>query len=435
MKRFCRALISILSVAAVLLCITATGFAHSGRTDGSGGHRDNKNKSGLGGYHYHCGGYPAHLHVSGYCPYRDVFPSKVSLSAGKTTLGMGETCAVSASVSPSNACSTSVSWTSSDPGVVRVNNGTLEAVGFGTATISASTFNNKTGTIKITVREITADTVTITGFDESEPTMYIGDTRTVAAELTPENVDNPSVVWTTSNADIATVDGGKIEALQAGSVTITATTSNGKTDDLDIHIQEVIAEKITITAPESLTIGDEALLGVSFSPANTTDRNIEWSSSDKSVATIDQEGKLSAVGVGDVTITAVQKDVRASVSIQVLPIAVEAVSISAEPDFGGKLKVGETVQLSAAVSPENATYPDVTWTVSAPEIATVDESGLVCAAAPGEVTVYARSADGVEAAIELKVPSRTAPVLLGGAGTMIAACAAGAILGNKKKRG
>ncbi len=43
--------------------------AHSGRTDSSGGHKDNKNKSGLGSYHYHCGGHPAHLHTNGVCPY------------------------------------------------------------------------------------------------------------------------------------------------------------------------------------------------------------------------------------------------------------------------------------------------------------------------------------------------------------------------------
>lgn len=46
-----------------------TTFAHSGRTDSNGGHRDNKNKSGLGSYHYHCGGHPAHLHTNGVCPY------------------------------------------------------------------------------------------------------------------------------------------------------------------------------------------------------------------------------------------------------------------------------------------------------------------------------------------------------------------------------
>ena len=49
--------------------VSTTAQAHSGRTDSSGGHKDNKNKSGLGSYHYHCGGYPAHLHKNGVCPY------------------------------------------------------------------------------------------------------------------------------------------------------------------------------------------------------------------------------------------------------------------------------------------------------------------------------------------------------------------------------
>ncbi len=52
-----------------MISVGSFSYAHSGRTDSSGGHRDNKNKSGLGSYHYHCGGYPAHLHNNGGCPY------------------------------------------------------------------------------------------------------------------------------------------------------------------------------------------------------------------------------------------------------------------------------------------------------------------------------------------------------------------------------
>ena len=59
----------VIIVILLLLCMPTINFAHSGRTDGSGGHRDNQNKSGLGSYHYHCGGYPAHLHDGGVCPY------------------------------------------------------------------------------------------------------------------------------------------------------------------------------------------------------------------------------------------------------------------------------------------------------------------------------------------------------------------------------
>jgi hypothetical protein len=60
-----------LLMALFIVCTPAQVNGHSGRTDGNGGHRDNKNKSGLGYYHYHCGGYPAHLHTNGVCPYSD----------------------------------------------------------------------------------------------------------------------------------------------------------------------------------------------------------------------------------------------------------------------------------------------------------------------------------------------------------------------------
>jgi len=79
-------IISILAVCLLLISIPFSVFAHSGRTDGSGGHKDNKNKSGLGYYHYHCGGYPAHLHKGGVCPYRSGSSSGASsYSTSNTT--------------------------------------------------------------------------------------------------------------------------------------------------------------------------------------------------------------------------------------------------------------------------------------------------------------------------------------------------------------
>ncbi len=64
---------------------TVTVQAHSGRTDSSGGHRDNKNKSGLGSYHYHCGGNPAHLHDKGVCPYENTAVKAKSSGTKKDT--------------------------------------------------------------------------------------------------------------------------------------------------------------------------------------------------------------------------------------------------------------------------------------------------------------------------------------------------------------
>lgn len=65
-----------------------TAEAHSGRTDSSGGHKDNKNKSGLGSYHYHCGGNPAHLHEGGVCPYSSEYSSSnASFSSSSSQSG------------------------------------------------------------------------------------------------------------------------------------------------------------------------------------------------------------------------------------------------------------------------------------------------------------------------------------------------------------
>ena len=69
MKNKLKSLSKILLLSTILLAIPTTLFAHSGRTDSSGGHKDKNNVSGLGSYHYHCGRHPAHLHEGGICPY------------------------------------------------------------------------------------------------------------------------------------------------------------------------------------------------------------------------------------------------------------------------------------------------------------------------------------------------------------------------------
>ena len=67
--KYKKLLFTSLTILIICLACIFNVLAHPGRTDGSGGHRDNNNSSGLGSYHYHCGGYPAHLHTGGVCPY------------------------------------------------------------------------------------------------------------------------------------------------------------------------------------------------------------------------------------------------------------------------------------------------------------------------------------------------------------------------------
>ena len=182
MKRNKRKIIINLLIAMSVISISINAYAHSGRTDANGGHRDNKNKSGLGSYHYHCGGYPAHLHTNGVCPY--------------------------SSSSKSNKNSSSSS--------------------------SNSNSNTKTTTTKPT-------TVAVTGIqiNENIETLEVGNNKILTATITPDNATDKSITWKSSDESIATISTtGELVAKKPGIVDITVASSNGKTSSIKINIKE-----------------------------------------------------------------------------------------------------------------------------------------------------------------------------------------------------
>ena len=144
----------LVSVTLAFIMCTGTAFAHSGRTDSSGGHRDNKNASGLGPYHYHCGGHPAHLHPNGVCPYASGYSgsgssytpgtpapdpnrNNVYLMHTMPQMTVGETFTAQA---VSNNTSAALTWSSSNSSVASVNSSTgqVTANGIGTALITVA---------------------------------------------------------------------------------------------------------------------------------------------------------------------------------------------------------------------------------------------------------------------------------------------------------
>ena len=112
-KRICSIILSI------ILLSTVPGAAHSGRTDSSGGHKDNKNKSGLGYYHYHCGGNPPHLHKNGSCPYSGESSSYQTTTAQKTVVATPKAMIPNFSVKING---TEINNTSSEYPVLNYNN-------------------------------------------------------------------------------------------------------------------------------------------------------------------------------------------------------------------------------------------------------------------------------------------------------------------------
>lgn len=384
------------------ICCTITTFAHSGRTDGSGGHKDNKNKSGLGSYHYHCGGYPAHLHRGGYCPYTDVFPSSVSITVGKKVLGIGEKTDISGAVYPANSCNTNITWDCSDSSVIKLKNGTIEAVGYGTATITAESFNGKVGSVKITVKEITAEKVTINNIPTDDK-LYIGESFQLTSTITPSNVDNPAITWSSSDTEIATVDNkGNVALKASGNVKISATASNGVKGVWQVQVKEHFVESVNIDETElSMLLGSTYALKASVTPSNATHPEIQWSTSDVNIIDVTADGTLTAVTCGNAIVTATSTNgISKSVEITVNEIVAESISIEGE----ATILLGEDTVLNAIILPENTTVKDVVWSVDDTNIVSISEDGKVTALAVGDTIVRAKQKD-VETYIEISVLS------------------------------
>jgi uncharacterized protein (TIGR02145 family) len=160
-------------------------------------------------------------------------------------------------------------------------------------------------------------------------------------------------------------------------------------------VDETIAvDVVTLDKPTlPLVVGDEATLIATVKPDNATNRNVTWSSAPESVATVDDNGLVKAIAPGEATVTVTtedgQKTARCVVMVSAAPVPVTGVTLN-KPSLD--LTEGEDEILIATVNPAGATNKNVTWSSSAPAIATVDDNGLVRAVAPGDAVITVTSA-------------------------------------------
>ena len=151
----------------------------------------------------------------------------VKLNTETLELFTGNTATLTATVEPDNATNKNVTWQSDNANVATVQNGTVNAVGAGEATITVTTEDGgKTATCAVTV---TAATVPVTGvtLNKTSTSLYVGDTETLTATVQPGNASNQTVTWSTSDASVATVENGVVRATGRGTATITVTTVDG----------------------------------------------------------------------------------------------------------------------------------------------------------------------------------------------------------------
>ena len=229
-------------------------------------------------------------------------------------------------------------------------------------------------------------------------TLVEGGTATLAATITPSNATNQNVTWSSDNESVATVDqNGRVTAVAQGGATITAAV-DGKSAECYVTVNAAAPVPVTSVSLDKtslgLTEGDTETLTATVEPSDATNKNVTWSTSDASIATV-TDGVVTAVAPGTATITVTTEDgnkaATCAVTVTAATVPVTGVTLN---KTSTSLYVGDTETLTPTITPDNATNKNVTWSSDDTSVATVDASGLVTAVARGTAVITATAADG-----------------------------------------
>lgn len=347
--------------------------------------------------------------------------TSVTVTPDTVTLIEGNTQQLMATVVPTDADDTSVSWSSSDTSIATVDsNGFVNAIAQGTATLTATTTDgNFQASSIITVERavINATGVTIA---PNVVTLFEGNTQQLTATVVPANANDTSVNWSSSDTNIATVNtNGLVTAIAQGIATITVTTTDGNfqaTSNITVQRTAVAVTGVTVS-PETvnMNVGQTFLVTANVQPVDAENQEVSWSTNDPTVATIDQTGTIIATGVGQTFVLATTQDggfqAISIVNVEESTIPIPVYNVIVTPT-SVDLEVGETIQLSAIVEPANATDQSVSWFSNNLAVATIDpNTGLVTAVGEGAIDVTAISTDGgYQASTTITVTDLTAIV-------------------------
>ena len=229
--------------------------------------------------------------------------------------------------------------------------------------------------------------VTGISLNKTSTTIGRGETETLTAIVEP-NGTGSTVEWTSSNPSVASVEqNGEVTAVSAGTATITAT-AGGKSASCEVTVN-VPLKGITINGNQtSIRKGTTTQLSVTFDPEDTTDnKTISWSSDDPEIASVDQNGRVTAIADGSTTIRARAGSVEGTYAITVEEVPLQSISIKSETT----IHRGETETLQVTYAPENTTDDrTVSWSTSDPTIASVDGNGTVTAVEKGQAVITAK---------------------------------------------
>jgi len=195
-------------------------------------------------------------------------------------------------------------WSSSNPDIVSVDNGVVQALKQGVSIIKVESSNGKYAICQINVKskEILPEEIKL---DKESITINVGDKDTLQYIISPEDVTDTSLTWSSSHPDIVKVENGTIEGLSAGESIIKVKTSNNLEAVCLVTVEKVIeVESITLDKTNVILNLEESLkLNANILPLDANDKSVIWNSSNSDIVSVDNDGNVKALKEGKAIVT------------------------------------------------------------------------------------------------------------------------------------
>lgn len=238
----------------------------------------------------------------------------VSLDEDAISVVIGSSKRLTAVISPENASNQSVVWTVSDNSVADVSgDGTVTAIAVGQTVVTVETVDGGfTDECQVTVTE---REIPVAGIVLNKESLELseGETEQLVAAVVPENATDKTVVWTSEDDGIVTVDAeGTVAAVAEGTAGVIASSADGKCTDtcmVTVLSSAIRVEGVEVTPDKvGVKVGEEAVLSYTVFPEDADNRNVIWSSSREDVVSVDENGRLTGLSIGTAEVTVTTED-------------------------------------------------------------------------------------------------------------------------------
>ena len=309
---------------------------------------------------------------------------------------------IQATVMPKTVKDKRITLSTDHEDVVRVSGNSVTGLKNGEAVLTVA--SQADPAVMQQYRVLVYQPVTRIALTASEKSVAVGQSISLTPAFLPEDATLKGVTWSCANEEIATVDGdGNVTGVKKGNARITAAAMDGSNIRANISVkvtqnaEEIILDKDEVT----VDTGRTAVLKATVLPKDTDNKKVTWSSTDESIATVNAQGRITGVSLGECEIICASETSGEVRSKAVVRVQQPVKSIA----FGNAPAVynGETARLTWTVEPSDATNQTVKLTSGNEKVLTVSDDGTITGITAGETFVKAVSTDGSNRQARIKV--------------------------------